>query len=140
MKELDPRVLEIARTVRRWAEERAIDYGDTHPEDLACYCAIASAKFSVLLEKVGIKHRIGYAYASIGGHMFILVNNWIVDVTATQFSETEKILVRHAHATRLPWYHRVKQTFVSARTLIKWQQKNGWPDDQTIATHEWATT
>jgi hypothetical protein len=132
----DQRVLTIARAVREWAEERAAQFGDSDPQ-LSCYCAIASAKFSMLLTAEGIKHRIGMAWTHIGGHAFILIDNWIIDVTATQFGEDEKVLVRHAHATRLPWYHRVKRTFLSARTLIQWQQKAKWPEDQIIAQDEW---
>lgn len=129
------RVLTIARAVREWAEERAAQFGDSDPQ-LSCYCAIASAKMSMILAAEGIKHRIGYAHSPIGGHMYILIDNWIIDVTATQFGEDEKILVRHAHATRLPWYHRTKQTFMSAQTLLRWQQRSYWPEDQMMAEEE----
>jgi hypothetical protein len=132
----NPRIIAIARAVREWAEERAAQFGDSDPQ-LSCYCAIASAKMSLMLNEAGIKHRIGYAYAPIGGHMFILIDGWIVDVTATQFGEDEKILVRHTHATRLPWYHRVKQTFMSAQTMLRWQERNRWPEEQMMIEAEW---
>jgi hypothetical protein len=135
----DERVLNIAREVREWAERRGAEYGDTDAT-LSCYCAIASAKMSMILASEGIKHRIGYAYAPIGGHMFILKDGWIIDVTATQFGEDEKILVRHTHATRLPWYHRVKQTFMSAQTMLRWQEKNRWPEEQMMIEAEWQPT
>jgi hypothetical protein len=123
-------VINIAQDVRLWAEKRAEKYGDTSPQCLTCYCAIASAKMSVMMQKAGIAHKLAMAESVIGSHVFVLVGNWIVDVTATQFGEEEKIFIKHSHAADLAWYHKVNHTFPSANHLIDMQRKTGWPREQ----------
>jgi hypothetical protein len=136
---LDPTIINIASTVRSWAEQRAARLGDSTPSELDCYCGIASTKMSLMLNEVHIGHRIALSQCSYGSHAFVLVNNYIVDVTATQFGEEDRIFVRHSRHPSLNWYHRFNRTFKSARSFITTQIREHWPDDQIITKMEWAT-
>ena len=135
---MDPKVIETAALARLWAEERASRLDDSDPDDLSCYCAIASVKLSMLLTAAAIKHRIAMADDLCGSHVFVLVDGWIVDVTATQFGVDDKIFVKHERAPDLRWFHKITRTFGDVHSLVLWQLKKGWPKDQMISKPEWA--
>lgn len=85
-------ILEIARSVRKWAEhhvssEETVNsgYDFSGDPDLCCMCAYAS---TVLLDQL---HKKGITCAKLVTnqyHCFIEIENNILDITATQFSSS----------------------------------------------------
>ncbi len=96
------KIINIAIQVRRAVEvfaktDKNHDVGG-NPENLCCYCAIASYALMTALKKQGIKCRLisgffdetgeyeEYEEKSIN-HCWVEVNNKILDITASQFPE-----------------------------------------------------
>ena len=74
------RVRTIARGVRRWAERMAKQ--DDYDANLQGLCAHASIELLRRLDKRHIKAHVAQAH----DHVFVLWKDYVVDVTATQFS------------------------------------------------------
>lgn len=118
-------VLKIANQVRR-----RYDKGDL-TNDLDCKCAIVSASLSVALHRRRIKHRIHYAGAGWGCHVFVVVDGYLLDLTAKQFNDNiEPIVFRPLEKREREWYWKTKYTFANAKELIRFQHKTDWPEDQ----------
>jgi hypothetical protein len=102
---------------------------------LAGYCAIASADLWRALASHNIKAEI-HAWESPNAecHVFLNVDDWILDITATQFKETrnEKVFLCHSRDQSFYFYETVK-TFENPKQLIKWQQDSKWPQHQLAA-------
>jgi hypothetical protein len=103
--------------------------------DLAGYCAIASAALWRALAAHSIKAEI-HAWESPAAecHVFLTVDDWILDITATQFKETrnEKVFLRHSRDQSF-YFYEVAKTFENPKQLIKWQQSTNWPLHQMAA-------
>jgi hypothetical protein len=125
-------ILATAADVRLWAEERAV--GTYMEEDLCGMCAIASAELFRRLAKLGYKAEL-CAWVDefeCSSHCFIVVDDHVLDVTATQFRETENITVFYEHireAVKYAWYN-AQHTFNDVKRLVKWQKKERWASDQ----------
>jgi len=131
-KDLRILVATIAREVRDWVEQE--DNKREYPtKDLNGWCAIASAQLSRRLSREGVDHMLCIAEAGHGCHVFVIVEDHIVDVTATQFMEFERhpVVILHEREAALHWYHRVSQVFTKPGDLRKYQRKQGWPAEQT---------
>ena len=78
----------IARSVRKWAEKT---YGNSNyfTKSLSGLCAICSYRLFLKLKEKGISSEFVNNYWS--QHCFVLVDNYIVDVTATQFCYEKKM-------------------------------------------------
>jgi len=127
-------VRSIAREARRWAERLA----GTHEfgEDLGGLCAVASGHLHKKLRDAGYKSVL----ATNDNHCFVLLNGYVVDITATQFVRTRNISVLVAKLTRMraegtysrPWL--ITKTTTSRREMRKFQIEEGWPAEQVVAT------
>lgn len=128
-------VLTRARQARDWAEYQDLlcESRDYPSNDLNGWCAIASAHLSRLLAQDGIEHRICLAESCEGCHVFVTVGDYIVDVTATQFSEyqNEPVLLAHSRQLEHNWFHDPVLFFYDADSLRKHQLATGWPKNQT---------
>jgi hypothetical protein len=89
-KNIDPNIFLFAYATRRKFEAVNKEIG-FFPADLRGACAIASATlFKVLKDaKYSPEFYCGESFAS-GGHCWIVVDNFIVDITATQFGKKNK--------------------------------------------------
>ena len=126
------RVLSVAREVRAWTEMQ--DNKKHYPtKDLNGWCAIASAQLARRLTIEEIPHRICMAEDPIGCHVFLIVEDHVVDVTATQFMayEKEPVVIIHEREASARWYYQVHKEFSTPAELRKYQRKMGWPSDQT---------
>jgi len=129
-------VKSVASKVRHWVECED-NRRDSPTNDLNGWCAIASAQLSRELNRENIKHKICVANDGWGSHVFVMVEDHVVDVTATQFHPFRKssvLLVHHKEVSDLEYY-RIDMTFDSADELRKWQKKVKWPAGQIAYTH-----
>jgi hypothetical protein len=131
MKTLDTAVT-IASDVRKWAEAEAFKK-NYHPGDLKGWCAIAAGELWHRLKKVGIKSNICMStHDYTGSHCFLLVEDHILDVTATQFEDFEdkKVVVMHSKEAEIHEIYRVEKVFDTGKELRLYQDRNRWPSKQ----------
>lgn len=122
------KILDTARIVRYQVQ----DIAGEDEQDLCGYCAIASAKLWKDLNSVGIKAEI-HAWVSEfeDAHVFLIVDDHVLDITATQFSELETIEVYLCHSREMQYYfHTSSEVFETPKQLKKWQTSTGWPSSQ----------
>lgn len=121
----------VAYDVRSWAEDKAYDRGDRH-YDLCGWCAIASAELNRRLSRHEISSLIQVAETDEYSHAFLLVDDHIIDVTATQFGDfpNQQVVVMHHREAEMYEYYFPRYSFDSAKQLRKWQIANGWPSNQ----------
>lgn len=126
-------VRSIAESVRFWAEGRAV--GTIGEEDLSGWCAIASAELWRQLDREGIAAEIHCWVSPVdqeSAHVYLVVDDHIVDVTATQFSRMRNIPVYIEHikeAERYDWYQS-QEVFKTPEELIRYQKKTRWTVSQ----------
>ena len=121
-------VLSIAQDVRYWAEARA----DRFSKDLNGLCAIASAELHRRLKLNGIHSDIHMANDGGGSHVFLVIDDHILDVTATQFKEFRNVQIVLDHIRLLceHEFYITDKVFTTAEELRIAQKKTGWPGTQ----------
>jgi len=132
MNELMDRVKPIAEAARWWAEEKA-QKDFAYDKDLMGLCAIASAKLFRDLQKESIPAQI---HVWFGGHVFLTVEDYVVDITATQFPDfkTTPVVILHEREATAFEYFTSDKSFTSDDALRKYQQKSRWPAYQIAFT------
>jgi len=130
-KELRAKVLPIAKRVRKWAEEKA-SRANYNPHNLCGWCAIAAAQLFRELRREDISAELHY----VSGHCFTVVDDHIVDVTATQFVDFEKkeVNIVHTKEAEQYWYYQTEKVFTSVDKLRKHQLDSKWPRNQIALT------
>lgn len=130
-KKLQSSVLSIALSVRQWAEEKATK-AKYNPDTLCGWCAIASAQLFRELQRANIPAELHY----VSGHCFVVVDDYVVDVTATQFDEfpKEKVLIRHTKELSHLWFYLTEKIFLYPTELRDHQLKEKWPRKQIAYT------
>ena len=126
-------VRNIASDVRRWAEDQAYDKTLDEVHDLNGYCAIAAAELHRRLVSEGIRNELHMATHGCGSsHCWVVVNDHVVDVTATQFGpfRAQPVVVLHEKEAEQHWFYRTTEIFYSSKSLRKSQQRTGWPPHQ----------
>lgn len=126
-------VCRTANKVRKWAEITNQRRKRPSSSGLEGWCAIASAKLHRELAAQGIKTEIFLSQEDIGCHVFLVIDDYIVDVTATQFREyrDSKVLIIHRKEAEVNWFHCASDVFDSADELRANQIRTGWPENQT---------
>ena len=122
----------IAREVREWAEHR--DQLEPFPtNDLGGMCAIASGRLWRKLTQSGIHATIHLAETIGYAHCYVVVDDYVLDVTATQFAEfrREPIVYIHTKEAEAFDYYNTTKVFNSSKQLREYQKKMRWPVDQT---------
>lgn len=102
-------------------------------ERLAGWCAIASAKLFLELQKNGIESEIWMWVSDHGdAHVFNFVDDHVVDITATQFREhrDQPVLILHSKEAMAYRHYQVTKQFGSVKELIADQKRERWPADQ----------
>lgn len=128
---LQTEVLSVAQKVRKWACAHAARYN--RDRSLSGYCAIASAKLHQYLTEVGINAEL-HLFDGAGSHVFVVVDDHIVDVTATQFPEFKEtpIVIMHTKEAEQYYFYATVKTFKSSLRLRDHQIRTGWPKHQTV--------
>lgn len=126
-------VKQVAMEVRYWAEARA--EGTYSQGDLNGMCAKATAELWRALVRLGFTPEIHMWLCPMDmetAHVFLVVDDHVVDVTATQFSKMRDHIVYIEHkriAEQWDWYQS-QTVFKTPEELIRNQKKNKWPADQ----------
>ncbi len=144
-KSLHDRIVAIATEVRYWAEAKAQDdrYEDGptsrliqklagHKFDLNGYCAIAASELYKRLTAAGIRSEIQLADADWGCHCYCVVDDHVIDVTATQFPEfrNKEVVILHSKMAEEHEYYRPSATFGCSKELRRYQKNHKWPSEQ----------
>ena len=115
---------QILKETRNWAEIEGHKIG--FPEDLMGMCAIVSKKLFNQLKKNGYKVKIVYNPR----HCFVILNNRIIDLTATQFGKYYPKI----HIIKLKKYqsaeYKIYRIFENEKQLTDYQVKTMWPKHQ----------
>lgn len=141
-KKTHDRIRRVARTVRDWAEQYAADCSEWYyPEDLCGLCAIASARLHLALHRQKIRSTLVMSQNEFGAHVFCVVGDYVVDVTATQFHNDwhdresrsiPRVLIRKQKSLRKHgWIWKTHKSFKSANALKMHQKRTGWGPEQT---------
>lgn len=122
----------IALQARYWAEAHADSQGG-NGDTLSGWCAIASAKLHDLLTEQGIDATISVWNSSWGSHVFLIVDDHVVDITATQFSEfvTQPVVIMHQKQAETFEFYQSDIELATPNDLRRYQKKNRWPNAQT---------
>ena len=132
-KELRALVSEHAKKVRAWAEATNRRRAVPGTDDLNGWCAITSARLWRDLSAAGVKSEIHMAESDDGCHVFLVVDDHVVDVTATQFNEfrNRKLVIMHHREADRFWFYQSCDIFDTAEDLRVTQIRTGWPPEQT---------
>lgn len=123
----------IAQDVRNWVQAKA-DQSGYHADDLNGWCAIAAAELYKKLAAAGISAEIQMWNGDEGCHAYVVCEDHVVDVTATQFKPLANVPVYIAHikeAEQRYYFYCTSEVFNSAAALRRYQKKNRWPNQQT---------
>jgi hypothetical protein len=124
----------IAFRVRKWTEDKD-ELLSSPTKNLSGWCGIAAAELSRKLSLAGIENKIGL-YENERGyfcHAFVLVEDHVVDVTATQFSEInrkQKVVILHQKESEQYEFYTIHQSFSAPDEFRDYQIKKHWPSDQ----------
>lgn len=99
-----------------------------------CNCAISTTLMSIYLSEIDIKNEIHENEF----HAFLVVNNYIVDVTADQFgcNYKEIYVVKKDKIKDIVWES--ENIFTSYEDFISSQNKEGsdWPESQILSSYK----
>lgn len=122
---MDKEILHLAREARKISEKQAALEG--FDKDLCGFCARGSAILFDLLQDKGYNPII--ALSEFTPHVFIIIKNHIVDITATQYRDCKKEVFITEFPSPLKRY-RVNKTFSSVEDLTTYQTNCDWVEDQ----------
>ena len=123
-------VIDLAKKTRYWSEKYAKKNG--FKSCLAGMCGIASC---VLHQKM-LKHGITDVKICCNSfHCFLTYDNYIIDITATQFQEKEKVFIKPIKDFFDTQYYLsfnwdIHQTFDNYQEFRLYQESTGWPRKQ----------
>jgi hypothetical protein len=121
-------VMAEAMEVRYWAEAQA-EY-----EDLNGWCARASAELHKRLLKKGIASEIHMWHWDMdeSAHVYCVVEDHVVDVTASQFHQFRNVpvVILHCREAEVYDFYQTKEVFKCAASLRRMQKKTKWPANQ----------
>jgi hypothetical protein len=118
------RLVKLARIVRQ-----AFEKLEPYNSDLRDCCYRASVQLVYLAQKEGIPAEIGTA----PGHVFVLLGNTIVDVTATQFGKRRKVVVGDLRTL-------ISQTARGCTYVKPWELQNRISNLQSLKDYGWHKT
>jgi hypothetical protein len=126
----------IAKEARRWVERICeLDRKSKDREfsrDCCGTCGIASAHLFTLLEKAGMKAEI----AEGTWHAFVVCEDLLIDVTATQFRDTEHkyppvVIKKLSDVKQTQYWWVIKREHENIRSFA-YSQRN-WPRKQRVS-------
>lgn len=125
-------VAAIASGTRLWVEGKATR-SDYHPDSLMGWCAIAAAELHKRLIAAGIDSKIHMWDSGCGScHCYCVVDDHVVDVTATQFPmfRNEPLVIMHCRLAGAYEMYRGTNVFADAQELRRFQKRECWPSRQ----------
>ena len=138
-RQIQDRILAVATDVRYWAEQFSED--NDMDEDLCGMCAIASAQLFFRLQSEGFtpQIRIWYRDGATGeAHVFLMVEDYVLDVTATQYPafRNQPVVFMHEAEARVHYFYNHVRECSTVRELVKHQRGARWPKAQTAFEQE----
>ena len=114
------------------ARENFLRKNPDAPRDLSEYCAIASAFLFKCLKKAGFFPIFIVATDEVEwSHVFILVADYLVDITASQFGKPDVCVFKDFSVPYTEWYWVENRIFLhTIEDLIVHQKSKGWPEEQ----------
>jgi len=136
-------VVDLINDVHQWAKTlpgnyRTGKFWRSHSiaasNTLIGLCAIVSSELWCRLRENGIEARKLMASSSLGSHVFLLIDDYIVDPTVSQMAEykfKDYVILHEKEAKH--WYHIKNITeFKNPADLLKKQIKWKWPPHQLV--------
>lgn len=118
----------IAKTTRAWADKVAPKHGI--PKDLNCFCAIGAKRLYKDLKKAGLRAWIAVNDTDeFDSHVFVVCNGYIVDITASQFGESD-IFIKKIGSEPLSKHWNMNKIFNSERAFTRYLKETDWPLEQ----------
>jgi hypothetical protein len=123
-------IFKIAKSVRRWVER--------HPrstESLIGWCGICSFRIFDRLKKINLRPifvSVSHPWLECDCHCFVLCEDYLVDVTATQFGFNKNIVILNIDdAKYMNWYWNLENIFFKSYSKSRIKRFfEEWPDDQ----------
>lgn len=119
-------IREIAKDVRTWCEKVALKHN--FDNDLGGFCGVASGALFLKLKESGFSAQI----IESDCHAFVIHNNYLIDVTATQFRK-RKICIRKVSGVKENFW-KIEIVHNSIKTFIL-SQKN-WPEENRFIKYK----
>lgn len=133
----DEQIRLIAAQARRWAELLVVEH-DEAPSALRGFCARAAVKLATLLKAAGFQPEIVMAQGAYASHVFVIVDDKIVDVTATQFGAQAIVVIDRTAVHE--WWWIPSKTWPDIEELREHQLLKGWPEHQVIHPSDYEAT
>ena len=118
-------VIRIAYEVRDWAEDFARK--NRFPGDLCGMCAIVSGEISKRLAAKRIKHEIALSRE----HAFLIVDEMVVDATASQYTCDQPVVIKPLDDVKSSIHYKKIETFSNVRDAKKYLARR-WPASQQM--------
>jgi hypothetical protein len=128
-------IKEIAIQARAWAEDYQLKHPKHFPECLASLCAISSAYLSHKLTQNNIDNKIVVCDTDRVIHCFVICNDYIVDITATQFGNKFKAVeIKNIKDVNLKETNFWETTYIfdTPNELLQYQKRNDWFKEQRV--------
>tara|TARA_Y100000310_G_C20551514_1_gene748328 strand:- start:357 stop:785 length:429 start_codon:yes stop_codon:yes gene_type:complete len=128
----------LAVETRQWAERFREQHKNHFQRNLQGMCAVTSAYLFKRLTDEGLYPKIGYARARFVGHVFVICNGLVVDVTASQYGK-KKIIVSSLKGFKPPASWPTKDYDVLDSLAELELEQSIWSPAQQFTTykHEW---
>lgn len=132
---MDKKVRDIVKTVaeevRHWVEKK--DAALKWPtRDMNGWCAIASGQLARRLAMEGVQAMLHLQQSDFGCHVYCVVDDYVVDVTATQFGKAfKKVVIMHHREAEAYEHWQSCDMFADADELRAHQKRTKWPTSQT---------
>ncbi len=118
-------IKEIASLTRQELAPFIQENNNQFTDDWCCSCLVCSWVLNQILRMCGIKSELCIGSYSYSIHAFVIVEEHVVDITATQFRRPE-VLIEPLHGSR----YVIDYKGQAARIRMK-----EWPDDQRPQTY-----
>lgn len=120
----------VVEGVRKWAEEYA-RVNRHYSTGLCGLCAITSAKVWEKLKKRGANPMLCLSLRDFSGHIFVECDDYVIDVTATQFG-FGKVVVRKIKTAQKVDQWVTAWRWKTIAGLKARQKKDNWPSSQRV--------
>jgi hypothetical protein len=128
-------IKEIAIQARAWAESYQLKNSKHFPECLSSLCAIASSYLSHQLTQNNIENSIAFCDTDRVAHFFVICQDKVIDITATQFSSKLKpVEIRDLDTINLKDTNFWEATYVfnSPIEILEYQKQTNWFKEQRV--------
>jgi hypothetical protein len=128
-------IKEIAIQARAWAEDYQLKHPKHFPECLASLCAISSAYLSHQLTQNNIENSIAFCNTDRVAHFFVICQDKIIDITATQFGNKFKAIeIRDLEEIDLKETNFWETTYIfnTPSELLEYQKQYNWFKEQRV--------